>query len=499
MLVYPPSRSQAHESCPAALTMLAAVLERAGYEVHLLDANAVAHRRDRAAIVDEARRLRPDVIGMSLVTPLASEAYRLAADLRGLGVRLLAGGPHATLLPEEPIVHGFDAVVVGEGELAVAEAVDALLGRLPKGAVAGWVYRDDGGKPVRTAPRPPWADLDALPPPARHLVDPAEYGGLRNGDLHAVIFSSRGCPERRTYCSDGVFGQCVRFRSAASILQEMANIHAQYGTEQFHFLDETMTVDRERMLELCDALAGSGLGLTWSMVSRIDCMDEEVLRAARRGGCVRVDYRVESGHRETLERIHRRHTPEEVERIVPLTAGLGMKPYVLLVLGFPWETPETIDQTHRLMAELAPYVDRFHPAMASLLIPLPGTEIYETYKKQHGFAEWWLHDERAYDVPGPKRGAWFEAQVFTRGVGPYADFFHRSPAVDRKIHDLVEFMWRHDLRRGSPAARLVEPVVFETSRRLHALSPALERLVFQAAHQATVTARRYSQRARLPR
>ena len=164
MLVYPPSRSQIHERCPAALTMLAAVLEQAGCEVHLLDANAVARRRDRAAIVEEARRLRPDVIGISMVTPLVSESYRLAADLHGLGARLLAGGPHATLLPEEPILHGFDAVVVGEGEPAVAEAIDALLGRMQKAAAARWVYRDDSGKPVRTAPRPPPDNLDALPP-----------------------------------------------------------------------------------------------------------------------------------------------------------------------------------------------------------------------------------------------------------------------------------------------------------------------------------------------
>ena len=151
-----------------------------------------------------------------------------------------------------------------------------------------------------------------------------------------------------------------------------------------------MTVDRKRMLELCDALAGSGLGLTWSMRTRIALVDEELLRAARRGGCDQVDYEVESGHRPTLARIHARHTLEEVERVVPLTAGLGMKPYAFFILGFPWDTPETVDETQRLMEELAPYIDRFHPAMAALLIPLPGTEIYETYKDEHGFAGWWF-------------------------------------------------------------------------------------------------------------
>lgn len=494
LLIYPPSRSQSHGSCPAALTMLAAVLEGAGHEVHLLDANACARRRGRAEIVARATELRPDVIGITLVTPLAREAYRLARELRPLGAKLLAGGPHATLLPVEPVEHGFDATVVGEGEPAIVEAVEALLGARPLAEVAGLVFRDDEGALRATPPRPAPTDLDALPSPARHLVDPADYGGDASGELHMNLFSSRGCPAKCSYCAGGLFGRRFRFRSAKSVVDEMLAVHARFGTGTFHFMDDAMTVNRGRVVEICDRLVESGRELRWSIMTRVDRVDEELLRTLRRGGCVQIDYGIESGHPETLLRIHKPHTVEQVRRVVPLTAAAGIAPYVFFILGFPWDTPETIEETASLMRELAPHVAKFDPAIASVLIPFPATEIYEKFKDQYGFAEWWLDDARCYDAPDRRRHAFFEAEAFPRGAALDADFFGYSPAVRRKILDVFELMWRHNLRARagrevSTAASLAKPILFDLSRRLHEVSPPLERAVFRSLDAARRLAR----------
>ncbi len=191
LLIYPPSRSQSHETCPTGLMLLGAVLDRAGYEVVLLDANAVAARRSIDQVVQRAAELKPDVIGISLLTPLVRDVYKLVAKLAPIGAKLLAGGPHATLVPEEPLAHGFDATVIGEGEPTIVEAVAALLGQGPKESVSGWVYRDEQGQPRHTSPRPPITDLDALPTPAWHLVDPADYGGESNqaAPLHPALIA----------------------------------------------------------------------------------------------------------------------------------------------------------------------------------------------------------------------------------------------------------------------------------------------------------------------
>jgi hypothetical protein len=243
-------------------------------------------------------------------------------------------------------------------------------------------------------------------------------------------------------------------------------------------MDEAMSANRARMLEFCAELEQRALGVTWNMMTRIDFVDEEILTAARRAGCIQIEYGVESGHPETLKRIRKPHTVEMVRRVIPMTAALGIKPYVFIILGFPWDTPETIDVTWQLMRDLSPHVACFHPAVASILVPFPGTEMYEKYKQQYGFAEWWLGQDRTYDAPSPDRHAYFEAQLFPRGAVLDADFFRYSAEVRKKIHDVFAFMWRHNLKNYDIRSRIGEQFLFESSRGLSAISPAVERMAF---------------------
>jgi anaerobic magnesium-protoporphyrin IX monomethyl ester cyclase len=486
LLIYPPSRSQTHDTCPASLTLLGAVLERAGYQVCLLDANAASNRRTTQQIVGFASDLKPDVIGITLLTPLVREAYRLATELRFVGAKLVAGGPHASLVPEEPMANGFDATVIGEGEATIAEAVGALLGQVAKESVAGWVYRAEAGTLHRTPPRPLVAELDALPLPAWHLIDPADYGGPSNQLIYSTLFSSRGCPGKCSYCAGSLFGKRFRFRSASSMVEEISSRHQRYGTSHFHFMDDAMTADRERVFEMCKELQDRALGVTWSMMTRIDFVDEELVAAAHRAGCVQIDFGIESGHPETLKRIRKPHTVQMVRRIIPMVAALGIKPVVFFILGFPWDTLESLGDTQRLMEELSPYV-AFHPAVASILIPFPGTDIYQEFRYEYAFSEWWLGEDRSYDAPDPQRHAYFETRLFPRGAVLDANFFRYSPEVRRKICDMFRFMWRHSLRHQNWATRARTRALFEASRGLYALSPTLEHAVFSRLRHAAAS------------
>ena len=235
------------------MQMVAAVLEKAGYEVRLLDANAKCNRLSTAQVVEKAEEIEPDVIGITLLTPLVKEAYRLAGSLKSCGAKLIAGGPHATLLPDEPLNHGFDAVIVGEGEPTIVEAIRALLDDIPMNSVQGLVYRTPDGRIERNEPRPLVADLDSLPLPARHLVQASDYGPSAE-HLHSSIFTSRGCPARCTYCSGGMFGKKFRFRSADRVVDELIAIHRQYGTSHFYFVDDAMSMDRPRLRQICGRL-----------------------------------------------------------------------------------------------------------------------------------------------------------------------------------------------------------------------------------------------------
>lgn len=493
LLVYPPSHTQYHTACPVGPLMLGAVLERAGHEVHVLDANAVDHRMTSEEIADHARQLRPDVVGVTILTPLVKEAYRLAALLRGSGAKLLAGGPHATLVPEEPLAHGFDAVGVGEGEPIIEQAVRALMGELPLDQVPGLLYRDAGGAVHRTAPCPPPADLDALPFPARHLANAAHYDPLENA---AVVFSSRGCTARCVYCAGGLFGKRFRFRSAANVLAELRELHQRYGTRYFHFCDDSMSMDRARMLAICAGIQElrRELGeLTWSMMTRVDAVDEELLRRAAAAGCKAVDYGIESGSPSTLRRIRKPHTLEMVRRVVPLTRACGIEPGVFFIVGFPWEDAAGIEETRALMAELAPHVREFHPAVGSVLVPFPGTEIYERYKDACSFAGWWLGTDRNYDVPRLGSHAYYQYVVFRNGAILDADFFRYSPEVRRKIDDVFQFMYFQNLRSRGALSRTAQKAAFLLSLWLSRRSPRLERLLFRSLAGIAERARRRQQ------
>ncbi len=476
LLLYPPSRSQNHYSCPMGMLMLGAVLEKAGYEVRLVDANAMAKRLTVEQVVDIARQWQPDFIGITLVTPLVREGYRLASALRPLGAKLLAGGPHATILPEEPLEHGFDAVVVGEGELTIVPALEALSGRRPKESVAGLVYCDAQSEVHRNPPPPLIEDLDSLPLPARHLVNAADFGDTP--DLHAHIFTSRGCPGRCAYCAGSLFGKKFRFRSADAVVNEMIALHRNYGTRHFYFVDDAMTMDRQRMRHICQRLIEEKLGFTWNMMTRIDAVNEELLDLVSRAGCKQIDYGIESGNPATLKQIHKPHTVEMVRRVVPMTQRYGIQPVGFFIVGFPWEDPTAVDATLGLMKELSPYIV-FQPAIASVLVPFPGTEIYERFEQQYGLDQWWLSDQRSYDAPSYETHPLYQVVMNRMGAVLDADFFHYSPAMKAKVHEFFRLMYASNFRRRGLAFRTLALMALDVSRRLHQLSPRLERLVFR--------------------
>ena len=141
----------------------------------------------------------------------------------------------------------------------------------------GWVYKDDNNLLIHTKERPLIANLDDLPMPARHLVDYRDYGENSDQKTQAMIFSSRGCPSKCSFCSGGLFGKKFRFRSAQNILDEMIFLYKTYQIQHFDFVDDAMTMNRTRVKQVCDKLIEYKLPFTWRIMTRIDTIDDEIL------------------------------------------------------------------------------------------------------------------------------------------------------------------------------------------------------------------------------
>ena len=213
-------------------------------------------------------------------------------------------------------------------------------------------------------------------------------------------------------------------------------------------------------------------------MTRIDTVDEDLLALAAQAGCVQIDYGVESGNPETLKRIHKPHTVDMVRRVIPMTRRHGIRPIAFFILGFPWEDLQATDATLALMRDISPYVV-FQPAVASIIIPFPSTEIYDRYKDEYGFADWWLSDNRTYDAPCADTHAFYQSIMYRMGAVLDADFFRYMPAMRAKIHEVFRFMYASNFRRRGFLFRTAAMGALDLSRKLDAVSPRLERAIFK--------------------
>ncbi|MFC2001901.1 B12-binding domain-containing radical SAM protein [Chloroflexota bacterium] len=372
-LINPPQFSK-YPQPPVSLALIAAVLERAGYQVTVLDANALGLQpKDLVSLVADA-----DVIGLTAMTPTVSTAMSIAYHLRQANPNLtiLLGGVHATLLPEETLARApeIDIVVRGEGEETIIELLRALETKQPLDNISGISYRDDG-KVMSTAARNTNINLDSLPFLAYHLLPWSRY---KPHPPHgcalpfAAVVTSRGCPYHCAYCSKPVFGSKFRAQSPERVIEEVVYLKEIFGIKEIHFYDDVFTLDKKRTHAIADSLIKRGIKIFWTCETRVNLVDEELLRHIKQAGCYAVAYGIESASPEILNTIHKDITLEQIEEAVYLSRKAGLQTVGYFMIGSPGDSPETIRQTIQFAKKL-----KLDFAQFSLTTPFPGTELYE--------------------------------------------------------------------------------------------------------------------------
>ncbi len=428
---------------------LAAALVRHGCEVRVIDAAAELFDHDAAFIVHEAERFAPDLLGVGLHTRWVWHAYQLSDQLAGRVPLMVAGGPHATARPREPLAHGFDVSVIGEGEEIIVSLVDAIARGTSLGEVSGICYRAPDGSVHTTRPCPPPADLDALASPllAEDLFAPGWYHSSGDAATAGGIVTSRGCPGRCTFCANYVKGRDFRYRSARSVLEELSEAHRRSGASFFPCWDDALTAHPGRLLELCAVLQREcGFALSWSAITRADQVTPELLRAMRRAGAVAVNFGVESGDDEVLRRIGKETTTRQVVQALEWAKAEALITTANFMLGFPAESPAALERTLRFMQRISPLVDSF--STLGVVIPLPGTPLYEVYHARYGFTDWWLRQECSRGAvlpPVAEFGGFY--QHYTGDSVLELDFFHYDQETRALLAECLRFKGEHNLRR----------------------------------------------------
>jgi anaerobic magnesium-protoporphyrin IX monomethyl ester cyclase len=392
LLIYPRLKASPAVSvgAPLGILYIAAVLRREGHDVTFLDLTNLDTIPPLEPFIDGA-----DLVGMSFSSVLAHRAFEIRGRIRQLRPDLpcVAGGPHTTALPEHSLQCGFDIAVLGEGEATIVELARALEEKGDLAGVKGIACMADN-RLVTTEARPPIADLDSLPEPARDLVDwPAYYG---RANIYDGIIASRGCPHRCLFCKpmlDRLFGTKLRNRSPRAILHEVIsyrkiwdahNPHAHRTMEEgappffIMFLDDMFLSKPGWVRDFCDEIERWGLSFWWGCQSRVDALSEDLLARMKDAGCHLMVFGVESGSQRVLNFLHKDVKLDDTRRSFEICHRLGVATHAYMIIGSPEETRDDLEETYRLLQDIRPttcYVAR--------ATPHPGSYLYQ-YAFDHG-------------------------------------------------------------------------------------------------------------------
>ncbi|MFC1576791.1 B12-binding domain-containing radical SAM protein [Candidatus Omnitrophota bacterium] len=371
-----PSIIEAHRGFnpPLGLLYLASSIKRnTDFHVDVLDAQPL--KLTYQQLEERLCGKRYDVVGVTAMTFTLIDAARTAALAKKVmpEAKVVLGGPHAHLFPDETMaLEGVDYVIMGEAESSFVEFLKNIRDPRLFPGINGLVFKNGGG-PVRKNAFSTIKALDAIPFPDRGMLDPALYNSLLSkGALSTIIISSRGCPFRCAFCDrpTSPVTSDFRFRSAKNVADELAECR-RLGIRDFIFYDDTFTVRKERVMELCEEILRRGLDIRWDIRTRVDTVDEEMLKNLKKAGCTAIHYGVEAGNDKILKIIKKGFTIDKVKEVFRLTKKTGIETLAYFMIGLPRETINDINDSFGLARELKPDYAHF-----TIFSPYPGTELY---------------------------------------------------------------------------------------------------------------------------
>ena len=366
---------------PLGIGYLAAYVRRQGHTVSIFMPSTNCDYD--SSLLQEVSAFKPDLVGFSIMTPSYPEAVRLAEMLKKKNDKTLTvfGGHHVSAMGVKVLqeAQAVDFLVIGEGELTLTE----LLGFLEKSScdfsrIRGLAWRDSDGT-IRENPRRELIEeLDSLPFPARDLVDMGRFklhSYIDFGKRSATMITSRGCPYKCIFCSSRLtMGSHYRWRSAENVLGEVKELIDKFGVDHIVFEDDTITLRRDRILAICAGLKAMPNRPSWYCLSRVNGMDEDLAQIMRSAGCRMVSFGIESGSPEILEKIGKKIDLHQAEKAVAACTRAKLRTLCTFIVGFPFDTKETMDATLAAAKRIAPTIAIFFP-----LTPYPGTEIFDSY------------------------------------------------------------------------------------------------------------------------
>jgi len=419
---------------PLTLLTVAALFEKAGVEVQLLDIDA--ERLTYNQVLERINRFAPDLLGFTLSTYSFHPIMRWIKKLKkNTGIPVIVGGMHAGLFSEEIMTYPeIDYIIIGEGEEPIPDFVRAFQNGRKFDGVKSIGYRKNGQVFIDKTTRVV-KDLDSIPFPARHLIKNELYSNvLTKKKNFTAMLSARGCPYRCSFCNQNKAS--YRFRSPQNLFAEIKENYEKYGIREFDIYDTTFTANKKRVLDICEMINNEGLDVSWTIRSRVDTVNGQVLDAVKKAGCHTIMYGIESSNPEILKQMHKDISIEKVRNTIEYTHKIGIETLGFFMLGYPGETRETMEDTIRFSLELP-----LDYAQYTVIVPYPDAEIYEYYRK-NGLEDYWR--EYTLDAAKERKLELIGAQVTREEAGrcvaaAYRRFYFRPRIIWHRVAKLTSY------------------------------------------------------------
>lgn len=330
--------------------------------------NTVTPKRIETALVDEQTEplnFDGDVIAFSLATQYARKVYHHADELRAAGKKVILGGIHVTVCPEEAMRHA-DAIVTGEAELLWPEVCEDLL--------AGRLKERYDGSPT--------------PPAQMRPVDYRFFSG-RPYLTPASLFATRGCPYRCSFCVSSNYMGPFRVKPLDVLEQEIDQLGKLYPGAYLQFTDDNLLADRKHAAEVMALLRRKRRRFVTMVTMRQFC-DEALMEEMAASGCMGVAVGVESVNDDNCLALGKPHNAGQPFRESVIRANRqGIQVCALLMVGLPHDTPERLAHTRDFLAEIPCSLFDFR-----ILRIYPSSPLYEQLRATGEVEErWWLGDE----------------------------------------------------------------------------------------------------------
>ena len=368
---------------PLGLLAIGSVLKRAGHQVKILDLRISNSPDEELSSV--MKSFNPQVVGIGVMTIECKYGFIDAAKVKKLNpdVTIIFGGPHCSHEPRfilnDPNV---DLMVSGEGDLTIAELIDALEQGRDIENIAGIAYKKNGSY-IRTADRPVIRDLDKFDQ-EYDLINLERYFNFQSSmDFFPVfrnkrflpLVTSRGCPFKCTYCHD-IFDKSIQYRSPKAVVDEIEYLINKYGVREFHIVDDVFNVNMKRAKIVLDAIIQKNLNIHISFPNglRADFFDDELIDKMQRAGVYRMALGIESGSQRIQDMIQKDLDINIIYGVVEKLTRARMSVHGFFMLGFPSETRKEMEATIDFACDLGLTTANF-----SLVIPNPGTDLRQTF------------------------------------------------------------------------------------------------------------------------